>query len=193
MIRNRAVRLVIAVSAAVTFTSASFLVVEPLYARHVLHRPPSQFALFEAAAAGTGAILAGLVISRIRSRLTGGTTLMAAAIGYGLAACLFTRYHLGVSRLCRRLLVGCGRIDVRRGCGHYTPAGRPCARARPGHEHQRHAPVLDRDHRPTARRGDPSRLAPPDALALAGVALAAGLIGMTIVTARPGGDVSRVT
>jgi hypothetical protein len=32
------------VSAAVTFTSASFLVVEPLYARHVLHRPPSQFA-----------------------------------------------------------------------------------------------------------------------------------------------------
>ncbi|HJY02072.1 MAG TPA: hypothetical protein VJ351_14775 [Streptosporangiaceae bacterium] len=30
-------------------------------------------------------------------------------------------------------------------------------------------------------------------LALAGVALAAGLIGMTIVTARPGGDVSRVT
>ena len=90
VIRNRAVRLVIAVSAAVTFTSASFLVVEPLYARHVLHRPPSQFALFEAAAAGTGAILAGLVISRIRSRLTGGTTLMAAAIGYGLAACLFT-------------------------------------------------------------------------------------------------------
>jgi hypothetical protein len=33
----------------------------------------------------------------------------------------------------------------------------------------------------------------PGALVLAGVALAAGLIGMTIVTARPGGDVSRVT
>jgi hypothetical protein len=31
------------------------------------------------------------------------------------------------------------------------------------------------------------------ALALAGVALAAGLIGMTIFSARPGGDVSRVT
>jgi MFS family permease len=87
--RDRTVRLVIVVSAAVTFTSAAFLVVEPLYARHVLHRPPSQFALFEAAA-GTGAILAGLVISRIRSRLTGGKTLMAAAAGYGLAASLFT-------------------------------------------------------------------------------------------------------
>ena len=33
----------------------------------------------------------------------------------------------------------------------------------------------------------------PGALALAGVALAAGLIGMTIFSARPGGDVSRVT
>jgi MFS family permease len=87
--RRRAARLVIAVSAAVTFTSASYLVVEPLYARHVLHRAPSQFALFEAAA-GTGAILAGLAVSRVRSRLTGGTVLMAAATGYGLAACLFT-------------------------------------------------------------------------------------------------------
>jgi len=87
--RRRAARAVIAVSAAVTFTSASFLVAEPLYARHVLHRAPSQFALFEAAA-GTGAILAGLAISRVRSRLGGGTVLMAAATGYGLAACLFT-------------------------------------------------------------------------------------------------------
>jgi predicted MFS family arabinose efflux permease len=87
--RRRAVRLVVMVSAAVTFTSASYLVVEPLYARHVLHRPPSQFALFEAAA-GIGTILAGLVISRVRARLTGGPILMASAIGYGLAAVLFT-------------------------------------------------------------------------------------------------------
>jgi predicted MFS family arabinose efflux permease len=96
--RQRAVRLVMAVSAAVTFTSAAFLVVEPLYARHVLHRPPSQFALFEAAA-GIGGILAGLVISRVRARqadgpgpgrLTGGPAVAAAAIGYGLAAGLFT-------------------------------------------------------------------------------------------------------
>jgi predicted MFS family arabinose efflux permease len=87
--RRRAVRLVVAVSAAVTFTSVSYLVVEPLYARHVLHRPPSQFALFEATA-GIGTILAGLVISRVRARLTGGPVLMASAIGYGLAAGLFT-------------------------------------------------------------------------------------------------------
>ena len=45
VIHGRAVRLVIAVSAAVTFTSASFPVVEPLYARHVLHRPSSRVRL----------------------------------------------------------------------------------------------------------------------------------------------------
>jgi MFS family permease len=89
MARSRAVRHVVVLSAAVTFTSASFLVVEPLYARQVLHRPPSQFALFEAAA-GTGAVLAGLVISRARARLTGGKILTASAVGYGLAAGLFT-------------------------------------------------------------------------------------------------------
>ena len=41
-------------------------------------------------AAGTGAILAGLAISRIRPRFAGGKTLMASAAGYGLAASLFT-------------------------------------------------------------------------------------------------------
>ena len=89
VLRSRAVLLVVMVNAAVAFSSASYLVVESLYARHVLHRPPSQFALFEAAA-GIGAILAGLAVSRIRARLTGGPVLMASAIGYGLAACLFT-------------------------------------------------------------------------------------------------------
>jgi MFS family permease len=87
--RSRAVRLVVAVSVAVTFTSASFLVAEPLYARHVLHRPPSQFALFEAAA-GTGSILAGLAVSRSGARLTGRRILAASCVSYGLAAGLFT-------------------------------------------------------------------------------------------------------
>ena len=42
------------------------------------------------AAAGTGAILAGLAVSRVRARLTGGSVLAASAAGYGLSACLFT-------------------------------------------------------------------------------------------------------
>jgi len=81
-------RAVIAAGAAVSFTSGAFLVVEPLYARHVLHRPPSQFALFEAAA-GFGAILAGFVMPRFERLLERRYGLGLAAVAYGLAACLF--------------------------------------------------------------------------------------------------------
>jgi len=86
--RDRALRLVVRVSAGVALTSGAYLVVEPLYARQVLHRPPSQFALFEAAA-GAGSILASLALPRLRDRL-GGQALAASAVGYGLAACMFT-------------------------------------------------------------------------------------------------------
>ncbi len=85
--RDRGLRLVARVSAGVALTSGAFLVVEPLYARQVLHRPPSQFALFEAAA-GIGGILASLVLPRLRDRI-GGAALAASAVGYGLAACVF--------------------------------------------------------------------------------------------------------
>jgi MFS family permease len=87
--RRGQLRLVTLMIAAITFTSGAFLVVEPLYARHVLHRPPSQFALFEAAACA-GAIVAGVVMSQIGARLVGRKILSASAIGYGLAACVFT-------------------------------------------------------------------------------------------------------
>jgi MFS family permease len=77
----------------VIFTSGAFLVVEPLYARHVLDRPPSQFALFEAAI-GIGAIVTGLALPVIRRRLPATRSavrlLSAGAISYGLAAALFT-------------------------------------------------------------------------------------------------------
>jgi MFS family permease len=81
----------------VIFTSGAFLVVEPLYARHALGRPPSQFALFEAAI-GIGAIVTGLALPVIRRRLPaacsaawpGARLLAAGAISYGLAAALFT-------------------------------------------------------------------------------------------------------
>ena len=77
----------------VIFTSGAFLVVEPLYARHVLDRPPSQFALFEAAI-GIGAIVTGLALPVIRRRPPATRSavrlLAAGAISYGLAAALFT-------------------------------------------------------------------------------------------------------
>ena len=91
--RDPGLRAIALARIAVMFTSGAFLVVEPLYARHVLGRPPSQFALFEAAI-GIGAIVTGLALPRVGRRLPGtGTTtnaLAAGAIGYGLAAALFT-------------------------------------------------------------------------------------------------------
>jgi Na+/melibiose symporter-like transporter len=77
----------------VIFTSGAFLVIEPLYTRHVLDRPASQFALFEAAT-GIGAIVTGLALPVIRRRLPATRSptwlLAAGAISYGLAAALFT-------------------------------------------------------------------------------------------------------
>jgi MFS family permease len=90
--RDPALRRVALARMGVIFTSGAFLVIEPLYARHVLGRPPSQFALFEAAI-GAGAIVTGLALPVIRRRLpagrSAGTVLAAGAIGYGLAAALF--------------------------------------------------------------------------------------------------------
>jgi MFS family permease len=91
--RDPGLRLVVLARVAVSFTSGAFLVVEPLYARRVLGRPPSQFALFEAVI-GIGAIVTGLAIPLVRRRLPGTgswvTALAAGALGYGLAAALFT-------------------------------------------------------------------------------------------------------
>jgi MFS family permease len=81
-------RRVLVALAAVTFTSGAVLVVEPLYAHNVLHRPASQFALFEAAA-GAGAVLAGLAMPRLRQHLAGEQVVTGSAIAFGLAAWLF--------------------------------------------------------------------------------------------------------
>ncbi len=90
-------KIVIFVAMTVSFTSGAFLTVEPLYARHVLHRPPSQFALFEAAA-GVGGILTGLLMPRFERVLERRSSLGVAAIAYGLAACLFVgTVHLAIA------------------------------------------------------------------------------------------------
>ena len=91
--RDRGLRRVTLARIGVIFTSGAFLVIEPLYARHVLDRPPSQFALFEAAI-GAGAIVTGLALPVIRRRLPATRpaleVMAAGAISYGLTAALFT-------------------------------------------------------------------------------------------------------
>ncbi len=90
--RDRGLRQVTLARIGVIFTSGAFLVIEPLYARHVLGRPPSQFALFEAAI-GVGAIVTGLALPVIRRRLPvtrpAPEVMAAGAISYGLTAVLF--------------------------------------------------------------------------------------------------------
>jgi len=91
--REPGLRLIALARMGVVFTSGAFLVVEPLYTRHVLGRPPSQFAMFEAAI-GIGAIATGLALPVIRRRVPATRAavrlLAAGAISYGLAAALFT-------------------------------------------------------------------------------------------------------
>ena len=78
----------------VIFTSGAFLVIEPLYTRHVLHQPSSQFALFEAAT-GIGAVVTGLAAPGHSPPSCRGPgrqkwLLTAGAASCGLAAALFT-------------------------------------------------------------------------------------------------------
>jgi MFS family permease len=143
-------------SAAVTFTSAAYLVVEPLYARHVLHRPPSQFALFEAAA-GAGSILTGLAISRYRTRLAGPAPAGGRSGGLRPGRGVVHRHHPDTGGLRRRVRLGHGWRAVRRGRDDHAAAAGPGQRPRPGHGSQRDPPVLGGDHRAAAGRGDPGR------------------------------------
>jgi len=77
----------------VIFTAGAYLVIEPLYAQHVLGRASSQFALFQAAT-GIGAIATGLMIPLVRRRMpktqSPAKLLAASAISCGLAAALLT-------------------------------------------------------------------------------------------------------
>lgn len=186
VVRGRTIRLVMAVSAAVTFTSASFLVVEPLYARQVLHRPPSQFALFEAAA-GAGAILTGLVLSRVQARLSGEGVLMASAAGYGLAAALFTGTTWVPVAYSGAFLWGAA------GTVFGTVAVTALQRAAPVHAHGRVMSLNATLQSWVETIGLPAggvTLAAlslrPGALALAGVAAAAGMAGLAAVIAHAG-------
>jgi MFS family permease len=85
-------RYVLTLSTAVFLTWAAFLVVEPLYVRDVLHRPPSQFALFQVAF-GLGLVLTGLLLPRLGERAVGPRSLAGAVLLSGLTAGLYIGTH----------------------------------------------------------------------------------------------------
>jgi len=85
-------RYVLTLSGAVFLTWAAFVVVEPLYARDVLHRPASQFALFQVAF-GIGLVLTGLTLPRLGERVAGVRPLALAVVLSGLTAGLYVGTH----------------------------------------------------------------------------------------------------
>jgi MFS family permease len=86
------VRYVMVLSSAVFLTWGAFVVVEPLYARDVLHRPPSQFALFQVAF-GVGLVLTSLTLPRLGERVAGTRSLAVAVLLSGLTAGLYVGTH----------------------------------------------------------------------------------------------------
>jgi len=85
-------RYVLTLSSAVFLTWAAFVVVEPLYARDVLHRPASQFALFQVAF-GTGLVLTSMVLPRLGSGVAGARSLAIAVVLSGVTAALYVGTH----------------------------------------------------------------------------------------------------
>jgi sugar phosphate permease len=162
----------------VIFTSGALLVIEPLYARHVLDRPSSQFALFEAAI-GIGAIATGLVLPVIRRRVPGTRSpvrlLAASAISYGLAAALFTGTPWVPAAYLGAFVWGaCGTV-------FYTAAATTLQRLAPAKALGRVAGVISTAESATESLSMPAAGAlvavaglRPGALVLAAVAVAAG-------------------
>jgi hypothetical protein len=178
--RDPGLRAIALARMAVMVTSGAFLVIEPLYARHVLGRPPSQFALFEAAI-GTGAIVTGLALPRVGRRWpgTGVTTkaLAGGAIGYGLAAALFTGTTWVPAAYVGALVWGAS------GMVFYTVAATALQRLAPAGTLGRVAGVISTAESATETASLPLAGAivaiagiRPGALAVAAVAVAAGIM-----------------
>jgi hypothetical protein len=163
----------------VIFTSGAFLVIEPLYAQHVLGRPSSQFALFQATT-GIGAIATGLLLPVVRRHMPGGWSpariLAAGAISCGLAAAVLTGT--------RWLLVAYIGAFVWGACGtvFYAAASTILQRLAPAGKLGRVAGVISMAESTTESISMPVAGAMvaiaglrPSALVLAGAAVAAGV------------------
>jgi predicted MFS family arabinose efflux permease len=90
--RSPLLRYVLLLATAVFITWAAFMVVEPLYARDVLHRPASQFAFFQVAF-GLGLVITGLTLPRLGERVAGVRPLALAVVLSGLTAGLYVGTH----------------------------------------------------------------------------------------------------
>jgi len=86
-------RFVLTLSLAVFLTWGTFLVIEPLYARQVLHQSATVFALLQMAF-GVGLVATGLTLPRLGGRVVGTRPLAASVMLSGLAAATYIGTHL---------------------------------------------------------------------------------------------------
>ena len=86
------VRFTLVLSAAVFLTWSTFMVIEPLYVRDVLHRSPTVFAMLQTAF-GVGLVGTGLVLPRIGDRVATTRALSGSVLLSGLAAATYIGTH----------------------------------------------------------------------------------------------------
>ena len=102
------VRWTLILSTFVYLTWGTFVVVEPLYARDVVHASATTFAMFQAVF-GTALVVTGLLLPKLGERATSATTLAATVALSGLAAALYVGTHVLVFAF---VGVGLWGIDV---------------------------------------------------------------------------------
>ncbi|HWS45123.1 MAG TPA: MFS transporter [Acidimicrobiia bacterium] len=86
------VQRVLVLATSVYVVWGAYTVIEPLYVRDVLHRPPATFALLQAAF-GALLVVNALALSRFDNRIARMRTLRAAALGAACAAPLYVGTH----------------------------------------------------------------------------------------------------
>ncbi|HEX5267405.1 MAG TPA: MFS transporter [Acidimicrobiales bacterium] len=90
--RSPVVRFTLALSAAVFLTWSTFMVIEPLYVRDVLHRSPTVFSLLQTAF-GVGLVGTGLLLPRLGDRVASTRALSGSVLLSGLAAATYIGTH----------------------------------------------------------------------------------------------------
>jgi MFS family permease len=85
-------RFVLILSLAVFLTWGTFMVIEPLYARHVLHQSATVFAMLQMAF-GVGLMGTGLVLPRFGDRFATPRAVAVSVLGSGLAAATYIGTH----------------------------------------------------------------------------------------------------
>ena len=191
--RNPVVRFTLALSAAVFMTWGTFMVIEPLYVRDILHRSPDVFAFLQTAF-GIGLVGTGLLLPRIGERVATTKALSLSVLLSGAAAATYIGTRSVLVAFIGVFLWG---VDV---AFYSAPSRTLLQRGSPQHAHGRVLALYRGLHSWSDVAALPvaalvaGAFGPRTAgLAIAAVAVAAGTIGLTrrdVLTPAPAAEVS---